>query len=139
LSEQPLVLMVDDEMGILRPLQLEMETHGFRVVTAWGAEQALQLIDEELPDILLLDVMMPETNGIEMMRRLKQHPHLPVILLTANEDEVARVRGLELGADDYIVKPLIPEEVAARARAVLRRSAAQRTDRVGHAGAAVTA
>ena len=134
MTEQPLVLMVDDEMGVLRPLQLEMEAQRFRVVTAWGAEQALQLIEEELPDIVLLDVLMPEMNGLEMMRRLKQYPGLPIILLTAAGSEVERVGGLELGADDYIVKPFIPAEVVARVRMVLRRSAVLHIDRVLRAG-----
>lgn len=133
-TKQPLVLMVDDEAGILRLLQLEMEAQGFRVVTASGGEQALQLIEAERPDIVLLDVLMPEMTGLEMMRRLKEHSNLPVILVTAKNSEADKVRGLELGADDYIVKPFSPEEVAARIRVVLRRSVAQHTDRVVRAG-----
>lgn len=134
MAQQPLVMMVDDEMGILRLLQLEMEAQGFRVVTAWSGEQALQLIAEERPDVMLLDVMMPEMTGLELMHRIKQDSNLPIILVTARDSEIDKVRGLELGADDYIVKPFSPEEVAARIRAVLRRGSPQRPDRVVRAG-----
>jgi DNA-binding response OmpR family regulator len=134
-TARPLVLAVDDEPGILRLLRLELEDQGFRVITAPDGRSALRLADEQRPDILLVDIMMPEMSGLEVMRRAQEEFDLPVILITARDSDLDKVRGLEMGADDYIVKPFNPEEVAARIRAVLRRSLGfQNTQRVVRAG-----
>jgi DNA-binding response OmpR family regulator len=122
MSTEPLVLAVDDEAGILRLIKLELSTQGFRVVTAGGGEEALRVAEEQRPDIALLDIVMPEMTGLEVMRRLRERSSIPVILLTAKGSESDKVRGLELGADDYLAKPFSPDELSARVRAVLRRS-----------------
>ena len=95
---------------------------GFRVVTANGGEQALQKAEEVRPDIVLLDIVMPDLDGIEVMRQLRERRPVPVILLTAKGSTADKAKGLDLGADDYIAKPFHPDELAARVRAVIRRS-----------------
>jgi len=122
MKTEPLVMAVDDEPGILRLIKLELSTQGFRVVTAASGEEALRTADEQRPDIALLDIVMPEMTGLELMRRLRERSPLPIILLTAKGGEADKVRGLELGADDYIAKPFSPDELSARVRAVLRRA-----------------
>ena len=134
---EPLVLVVDDEAGILRLIKLELAEQGFSVLAASSGEEALQLAEEQRPDILLLDILMPEMTGFEVMRRLREQSNAPVILVTAKDSDSDKVRGLELGADDYVVKPFSAEELGARIRAVLRRSTgAQKTQRVLRAGGA---
>jgi len=122
MSTEPLVLAVDDEAGILRLIKLELSTQGFRVITAAGGEEALRVAEEQRPDIALLDIVMPEMTGLELMRKLRERSNIPVILLTAKGSESDKVRGLELGADDYLAKPFSPDELSARVRAVLRRT-----------------
>jgi DNA-binding response OmpR family regulator len=135
MSTEPLVLAVDDEAGILRLIKLELSTQGFRVVTASGGEEALRVAEEQRPDIALLDIVMPEMTGLEVMRRLRERSSIPVILLTAKGSESDKVRGLELGADDYLAKPFSPDELSARVRAVLRRSVgSSSTENVVHVG-----
>lgn len=123
MKNQPLVLVADDEPRITRLVALTLAGDGFRVVTATGGGEALQIADEAKPDIVLLDVRMPDIDGIEVMRRLREERPIPVILLTASATMADRTRGLDLGADDYIAKPFHPDELAARVRAVLRRAA----------------
>jgi DNA-binding response OmpR family regulator len=122
MTSEPLVLAVDDEAGILRLVKLELSQQGFRVVTAGDGEEALRIAEEQRPDIVLLDIVMPEMTGLEVMRKLREQSNAPVILVTAKDTDSDKVRGLELGADDYIVKPFSPDELGARIRAVLRRS-----------------
>lgn len=127
----PLILAVDDEAGILRLIKLALSEQGFRVISTSQGEEAVRLAEEQRPDLVLLDVLMPEMTGLEVMRKLREQRPIPVILVTAKDNNTDKVTGLELGADDYIVKPFSPEELAARIRAVLRRSAGlQVTDRV---------
>ncbi|MEO6197618.1 MAG: response regulator transcription factor [Dehalococcoidia bacterium] len=136
MASEALVLAVDDEAGILRLLKLELVEQGFRVITAGDGEEALRLAEEQRPDIVLLDVMMPEMTGLETMRKLREQTNAPIILVTARDSDKDKVSGLEQGADDYIVKPFSPEELGARIRAVLRRSSgAKPTERVVRAGA----
>jgi two-component system KDP operon response regulator KdpE len=122
MTTEALVLAVDDEAGILRLIKLELAEQGFRVITAADGEEALKVAEEQRPDIVLLDVMMPEMTGLEAMRRLREQTNAPIILVTARDSDRDKVSGLEQGADDYIVKPFSPEELGARIRAVLRRS-----------------
>ena len=122
MAVEPLVLAVDDEQGILRLIKLELTTQGIRVITAGDAQTALKMAEEQRPDIALLDVVMPETNGLELMRLLRERTNLPIILLTAKGSDADKVKGLELGADDYLAKPFSPEELTARVRSVLRRA-----------------
>jgi two-component system KDP operon response regulator KdpE len=131
----PLVLAVDDEAGILRLIKLELAAQGLRVITAPNGEEALRLAEEQRPDIVLLDILMPEMTGLEVMRRLRERSDAPIILVTARDAEADKVSGLEQGADDYIVKPFSPDELAARIRAVVRRSSgAAPTERVVRSG-----
>jgi len=121
MTVEPLILAVDDEAGILRLIKLELSSQGFRVVVAGDGEEALRIAEQQRPDIVVLDIMMPQMSGLEVMRRLRERTSVPVILLTAKDHDDDKVRGLELGADDYLVKPFNPEELSARVRAVLRR------------------
>ncbi len=135
MTAEPLILAVDDEPGILRLLKIELAAQGFRVVTAADGEEALRIAEEQRPDILLLDIMMPAMTGYEVMRKVREQSPAPIILVTARDSDSDKVRGLELGADDYLVKPFSPDELAARIRAVLRRSSgAQKTERLVRAG-----
>ena len=118
----PLVLAVDDEPGILRLIKLELTPQGFRVLTAENAAEAIEVAQEYRPDIALLDIVMPDMSGLELMRELRERGDLPVILLTAKGSDTDKVRGLEMGADDYLAKPFSPDELSARVRAVLRRA-----------------
>jgi len=118
-------LIVEDEPDIRDVLAWHLERDGYRVARAGDGAQALREIASHRPDLVLLDLMLPGIGGLEICRRLRQDPGtatLPVIMLTAKGDEVDRVVGLEVGADDYIVKPFSPKEVVARVRAVLRRT-----------------
>ena len=135
MSAEPLVLAVDDEAGILRLIKLELSTQGFRVVTAENGETALRMAEEHRPDIVLLDIVMPDITGLEVMRKLRERTNIPVILLTAKGSDADKVRGLEMGADDYLAKPFSPEELSARVRAVLRRALGSAgLENVVHAG-----
>lgn len=118
---QPLLLAVDDEPGILRLLKLELGSQGFKVLTATNGDEAIRTIEERRPDAVLLDIMMPGESGLEVMKKIRERTRTPVLLLTAKDRETDKVRGLELGADDYIVKPFNLPELGARIRAVLRR------------------
>lgn len=123
MKTEPLILALDDEQGILRLIKLELSAQGFRVVTASTGAEALQLAEEQRPDLVLLDILVPELSGLDVMRLLRERLNTPVILLTGRDQEIDKVRGLESGADDYVVKPFSGDELAARIRAVLRRSA----------------
>jgi two-component system KDP operon response regulator KdpE len=122
MTSEPLILAVDDEVGIQRLIKLELSSQGFRVVTAGGGEEALRIAEQQRPDIAVLDIVMPDMSGLEVMRKLRERTSIPIILLTAKDNDADKVRGLEMGADDYLVKPFNPEELSARVRAVLRRS-----------------
>jgi DNA-binding response OmpR family regulator len=117
----PLVLVVDDEPRIIRFVRINLEMEGFRVIEAADGLAAIQQVREKMPDIVLLDVMMPEMDGFETLRMIREISSVPVIMLTVRSSEEDKVRGLDLGADDYITKPFSPRELISRARAVLRR------------------
>src|SRR5687768_13150992 len=127
MAPEPLVLVVDDEIGILKVIRLELSAQGFHVLTASGGQEALKLAEEHRPDVVVLDIMMPDMTGLELMRQLKDHSEVPIIFLTAKSGEKDKISGLDLGADDYIPKPFSPEELGARVRAVLRRSGRSQT------------
>lgn len=122
-SASQLVLVVDDEPMVREVLCRYLQRDGFDVAEAADGDQAITAIDEHRPDLVLLDLMLPKRHGLEVLEHIRAEGEAPVILLTALGDEQDRVRGLELGADDYVVKPFSPREVAARVRSVLRRSA----------------
>lgn len=124
-TTQPTVLVVEDEPAQREVLAYNLEAEGFRVVKAENGEDGLIMVDEENPDIIVLDWMLPSVSGIEVCRRLKTRPEtrsIPIIMLSARSEEVDRVRGLETGADDYVVKPYSLVELMARVRAQLRRT-----------------
>jgi phosphate regulon transcriptional regulator PhoB len=119
------VLIVEDEPDIRELVVHHLKRDGYQVTAASSGEEALRQVQAAPPDLVLLDLMMPVMDGLEVCRRLRQDPAtamLPIVMLTAKGDEVDRVLGLEIGADDYIVKPFSPKELLARVRAVLRRS-----------------
>ena len=122
MSTQPLVLVADDEPRITRLVSIILAPEGFRVVTASGGEEAVRKAEEIRPDVVLLDIVMPDLDGIEAMLRMRALRPVPVILLTAKGSTSDKAKGLDLGADDYVAKPFHPEELAARVRAVLRRA-----------------
>jgi DNA-binding response OmpR family regulator len=117
-----MVLVVDDEERMVRFIRLNLEHDGFQVFEADKGMKAVNLIREKLPDIVLLDVMLPDLDGYEVLKLIRQHNSTPVIMLTARGEEDDRIKGLELGADDYITKPFSPRELVSRIKAVLRRS-----------------
>jgi len=117
-----LILVVDDEPNIVELARLYLEKEGFRVAEARSGEEALRLLEELHPALMVLDIMIPEPDGWEVCRRIRSRSNLPIIMLTAREDEVDKVVGLELGADDYLTKPFSPRELVARVKAVLRRT-----------------
>lgn len=124
-ASKPLILIVEDEIAQLELLAYNLEAENFRVLSASDGEEALLLAEEEMPDLILLDWMLPQVSGIEVCRRLKQKAstkHIPIFMLTARSDENDLVRGLETGADDYLPKPYSLVELIARARALLRRT-----------------
>jgi two-component system phosphate regulon response regulator PhoB len=121
---KPYVLAVEDEESLATLLQYNLDKEGYRVGVASDGEEALMMIDEQAPDLVVLDWMLPKVSGVEVCRRLRSRPetrNLPIIMLTARGEETDRVRGLDIGADDYVVKPCSMSELAARIRAVLRR------------------
>ncbi len=130
------ILVVDDKLEIRKLLKSYFTQEGFEVVTAADGQEALFVARHEKPDVVLLDLMMPEMNGYDFLRSFSRESSTPVIVLTAKVEESDKVLGLELGADDYVVKPFSPRELAARVRAVLRRveKAQKQTPQILRAG-----
>lgn len=118
----PLILVVDDERHITQLVRMNLEVEGFNVITASSGSEALDRVREDLPDLVLLDVRMPELDGFETLQLLREVSDVPVIMLTVRSEEEDIVRGLELGADDYVTKPFRARELSSRIRAVLRRT-----------------
>ena len=124
-AQQPCVLVVEDESAQREVLQYNLEAEGFRVAMAVNGDEALLMVKEEKPDLIVLDWMLPNVSGIEICRRVKANPEtrsIPIIMLSARSEEADRVRGLETGADDYVVKPYSVVELMARLRTQLRRT-----------------
>lgn len=119
------VLIIEDDPSIVEMLRYNLQKSGFDPLVAMDGEEGVMLVEEEAPDLVILDWMLPLMSGIEVCRRIRRRPEskdLPIIMLTAKGEETDRVRGLESGADDYVVKPFSPTEMMARVRAVLRRA-----------------
>ena len=128
MNVQPrMVLLVEDEETITVPLTEALAREGFRTETAGTLAAGLEIARSQRPDLVLLDVMLPDGSGFDLLRELRADERMPVIMLTARGDEADRVLGLELGADDYVVKPFSARELVARIRAVLRRTSAAAT------------
>jgi DNA-binding response OmpR family regulator len=115
------ILVVDDEVKIIRLLQVYLEQAGFQVVSAGDGRSALSVFQDEQPDFVILDLNLPGLDGLEVCREIRQESRVPVLMLTARAEEADKLVGLELGADDYVVKPFSPREVVARIRTVFRR------------------
>jgi DNA-binding response OmpR family regulator len=126
MAESPTILLVDDEESVQKLLTYPLERDGFRVVHAWDGEEALAKFAAEDVDLVVLDLMLPKLDGLEVCKRLRSESTVPIIMLTARDDELDKVLGLELGADDYITKPFSIREFRSRVRALLRRAAAPR-------------
>ncbi|XWX05070.1 response regulator transcription factor [Aggregatilineales bacterium SYSU G02658] len=116
------ILVVDDEPRMIGFIRMNLELEGHQVIEAHTGLEALEAVRTQLPDLILLDVMMPEIDGFETLRMLREFSNIPVIMLTAKGDENDKVYGLELGADDYVTKPFGPRELSSRIKAVLRRA-----------------
>jgi two-component system, OmpR family, KDP operon response regulator KdpE len=121
-SRRVSVLVVDDEPRILRFVGAELESDGYRVLVASNGRQAIELHESERPALVILDLVMPDMDGFEVLRRIRISSRTPVIVLTGRASDLDKIRGLDLGADDYLTKPFNPEELTARMRAVLRRT-----------------
>lgn len=121
-SEQRLILAVDDEPKMTKFIRMNLELEGYRVSEAVNGMEALEKVRDELPDLVLLDVMMPDMDGFETLEHIREISNVPVIMLTVKGEEEDKVRGLELGADDYVTKPFSPRELSSRVKALLRRT-----------------
>jgi DNA-binding response OmpR family regulator len=117
------ILVVDDERRMVGFIRLNLEQDGFEVIEAYNGTEALDRLRDSLPDLILLDVMMPDIDGFDVLRTIREVSQVPVIMLTAKGEEEDKVKGLELGADDYVTKPFSPRELVSRVKAVLRRGA----------------
>ena len=127
------VLVVDDDVKTVELVKLYLNRDGYRVLTAYDGVEALRLAREEHPDLIVLDLMLPGIDGLQVCRALRQESDVPIIMLTARTTDEDKLTGLELGADDYVTKPFSPKELAARVRAVLRRLPGERgPDRIQH-------
>lgn len=122
MSSQLLVLVADDEPRITNLVSIALTGHGFRVVTATSGEEALKKAEEVRPDVVLLDLMMPDLDGLDVMSQLRARGRVPIIILSGRSSVGDKATGLDLGADDYVAKPFDPEELVARIRAVIRRT-----------------
>ncbi len=120
------ILVVDDEKNIVQLARIYLQNEGFRVEAANDGKQALEKAKSVRPDLIVLDIMMPEMNGLDVVRELRKTTKVPVIMLTARGEDIDRIIGLEVGADDYMAKPFNPRELVARVKAVLRRSQGER-------------
>lgn len=123
---QAVILVVEDEASISEILALYLRRAGYDVLTAAGGHAAMETLETAPPDLVILDLMLPDLDGFEILRHLRSRGDTPVIVLTARGSEPDRIAGLEMGADDYVVKPFSPQEVVSRVRAVLRRSTARK-------------
>lgn len=120
------ILLVDDEPLYLRLLKVNLESEGYEIVSARNGEEALEVVSQAIPNLIIMDVMMPKMDGITACNRIRQFSNVPIILLTALGEEQDRVNGLNIGADDYVVKPFSATELVARVKAVLRRTQGQK-------------
>ena len=121
------ILVVDDEKPISDIIKFNLEKEGFEVVVAFDGQEAVEKVEEENPDLIVLDVMLPKMDGLEVVREVRKTHSIPIIMVTAKETEIDKVLGLELGADDYVTKPFSNRELVARVKANLRRQAATET------------
>lgn len=122
-AQSKTILVVDDEPRIAEAVTMNLELEGYQVSCAGDGQEALRKVTEELPDLIILDIMMPNMDGFETLQRIRELSNVPVIMLTVKGGETDKVKGLELGADDYVTKPFSPKELVSRVKAALRRAA----------------
>ena len=115
------ILIVEDEASIAEVVSLYLQRAGYNVLIAPDGRRAMGMIERQMPDLVILDLMLPEVDGLSLTRWLRDRSNVPIIMLTARREEIDRITGLEMGADDYVVKPFSPQELVSRVRAVLRR------------------
>lgn len=127
-TDSPHILVVDDEPSIVEIVELYLTRSGYRVTIAQDGQAAIDHLTDELPDLVVLDLMLPQIDGLEITRRLRTEGNTPIIMLTSRKEEMDRILGLEMGADDYMVKPFSPQELVSRVRAVLRRTTTENTE-----------
>lgn len=118
---EPLILIVEDETSIAEVVSLYLKRAGYGVQIAADGRRAMSMFEKQVPDLVILDLMLPEVDGLSLTRWLRDRSNVPIIIVTARREEIDRITGLELGADDYVVKPFSPQELVSRVRAVLRR------------------
>lgn len=123
-----LILVVEDESSIAEVVSLYLKRAGYHVQIASDGRQAMSLFEKEMPAFVILDLMLPEVDGLSLTRWLRDRSNVPIIMLTARREEIDRIAGLEMGADDYVVKPFSPQELVSRVRAVLRRTGREGPD-----------
>ena len=116
------VLVIDDEKPISDIIKFNLEKEGYEVVTAFDGEEGLEKVESDQPDLIILDLMLPKIDGLEVAKRVRAKHNTPIIMVTAKDSELDKVLGLELGADDYLTKPFSPREIVARLKAVKRTS-----------------
>ena len=124
----PRILVVDDEKTIVKGIKFNLEKEGYEVLVAYDGEEALQVFNEESPDLIVLDLMLPKMDGFDVCRNIRKTSDVPIVMLTARGEDIDKILGLELGADDYVTKPFNPRELAARVKAIIRRSQAPAGD-----------
>jgi len=127
------ILVVDDEKPISDIIKFNLEKEGYEVVTAFDGEEAIEKVEEENPELIVLDVMLPKKDGLEVVREVRKTHNMPIIMVTAKETEIDKVLGLELGADDYVTKPFSNRELVARVKANLRRQTATQSTEAAEA------
>src|SRR5215207_4335951 len=118
---ETLILIVEDEASIAEVVSLYLKRAGYNVQIASDGRQAMNILERQIPDFVILDLMLPEVDGLALTRWLRDRSDVPIIMLTARREEIDRIAGLEMGADDYVVKPFSPQELVSRVRAVMRR------------------
>lgn len=128
MAQKQAILICDDQEIIHETLKVYLENEGFECFSALNGQEAIEMAENKKPDLIILDLMMPKKSGIEVCREVRETAHIPIIMLTAKGEEIDRIIGLEIGADDYIVKPFSAREVVARVKAVLRRFNAEKTE-----------
>jgi len=128
MGKNPSILLVDDDPQLIRLVRANLESVGYRVLVAMDAHSALKLVEMETPDMIILDIMLPEIDGYELCQRIREFSSIPIIMLTAKVEDNDKVRGLKLGADDYLTKPFSVQELLARIEAVLRRTSSSSSE-----------
>ena len=116
------ILVIEDEPSLAEVVSLYLKRAGFQVQIANDGKQAMSILEKQIPDLVIMDIMLPEMDGLSLTRWLRDRSNVPIIMVTARREEVDRIAGLEMGADDYVVKPFSPQELVSRVRAVLRRT-----------------